>query len=138
MRITGLGQTTSVSGAGRKKTPTAGGFSAALEMEETTAAPATLNAIPVTSLGLLALQEAPTATVSRSKGVARAEELLDQLNEIRRGMLAGMLPAGQLQSLLTSVRDRKLTTDDPRLNGLLEEIELRAAVELAKLGIFSN
>jgi hypothetical protein len=138
LRITGLGQTTSVSGAGRKKTSAAGGFSAALDLDETTAAAATVNAMPVTALGLLALQEAPTATASRSKGVARAEELLDQLNEIRRGLLAGVLPAGQLQGLLTSVRDRKLTTDDPRLNGLLEEIELRAAVELAKLGIFPN
>lgn len=138
MRITGLGQTTGVSGTGRKKASQSGSFSAALDAGETSAPSATLNTMPVTSLGLLALQEAPTATASRSKGVARAEELLGQLNDIRRGILLGTLSGPQLQGLLASVRDRKVATDDPRLNGLLDEIELRAAVELAKLGIFSN
>ena len=33
----------------------------------------------------------------------------------------------------SAVREERATTDDPKLEGLLDEIETRAAVEIAKL-----
>jgi len=38
--------------------------------------------------------------------------------------------------LLSAVKAQRDQTDDPRLEQILDEIELRAAVELAKLGQF--
>ena len=39
-----------------------------------------------------------------------------------------------LDRLLLAVREQREDTDDPRLNDVLNQIETRAAVELAKLG----
>jgi hypothetical protein len=40
---------------------------------------------------------------------------------------------GQLDRLRRAVRAERDLTEDPQLEGLLDEIELRAAVEVAKL-----
>ena len=82
---------------------------------------------------LLALQEVPDATGRRAPGVRRAEDLLDRLEDIRLGLLQGSIPRDRLGQLLDTVRSQREQVEDPRLNVLLDEIELRAAVELAKL-----
>ena len=43
-------------------------------------------------------------------------------------------PAGDLDRLRRAVRDERDATEDPGLEAVLDEIELRAAVEMAKLG----
>lgn len=84
---------------------------------------------------LLALQEVGDAATGRSKGLQRASNLLDHLDEIRYGLLMGGLSKDSLQDLARSVRQQRATVDDPRLAEVLDEIELRAAVELAKYGL---
>lgn len=140
MRINGLVQAANGGAVGRKKASRGDGdsFAAALDTDQTEAASPAHSPLPVTALGLLALQETPSASDGRSKGVARAEALLDDLNALRRSLLVGVVPAAQVQSLLAKVRDHQAVSDDPRLTALLAEIELRAAVELAKLGIFPS
>jgi hypothetical protein len=58
---------------------------------------------------------------------------MDKLEEIRHGLLMGTLPLDKLTALSASLRDRRETCHDPRLAALLDEIELRAEVEIAKL-----
>ena len=82
---------------------------------------------------LLALQEVPDATDGRSRAVKRAEGLLAGLDEIRQGLLVGVIPKDKLDRLVHAVRDKREALDDPRLSAVLDEIELRASVELAKL-----
>lgn len=84
--------------------------------------------------GLLALQEVPDPTAERRRATVRGEELLERLDDIRLGLLAGRLPESALRGLLTAVQRQGTNVSDPELRGILEEIELRAAVELAKLG----
>lgn len=84
---------------------------------------------------LLSLQEVPDAATGRSRGLKRAGDLLDQLDEIRYGLLMGGLSRANLQDLARSVRQQRATVTDPRLTEILDEIELRAAVELAKYGL---
>jgi len=55
---------------------------------------------------------------------------------VRLGLLAGTIPTDRLGTLLSAVKAQRDQTDDPRLEQILDEIELRAAVELAKLGQF--
>lgn len=87
--------------------------------------------------GLLALQEVTDPSDERRRGVMRAEDLLDRLNDIRLGLLAGRIPVERLRLMVSTLRDRSAEIGDPGLRAIVDEIELRAAVELAKLGQMS-
>jgi hypothetical protein len=60
--------------------------------------------------------------------------LLDRLDELRLGLLGGRLSMAALERLTLLVAENRGKVDDPRLTQILDEIEVRAAVELAKLG----
>ena len=85
---------------------------------------------------LFTIQEVDTATDRRSRGraIRRADVLLDQLSDLQADLLAGAVPAGRLQGLTKMLRAEREGVDDPRLRDLIDEIELRAEVELAKVG----
>jgi len=83
---------------------------------------------------LVTLQEAPDHGQARKRAVKRASDMLDMLEGIRLDLLNGEIPAERLGSLLRLVRLQRDQVEDPRLSHLLDEIELRARVELAKLG----
>ncbi len=93
---------------------------------------------PIASIdALLAIQEADTdadAGAGRSKGLKRGNDLLDMLEGMRRAILLGVLSVADLRRLADTARDRRGGTGDAGLDAVLEEIELRAEVELAKYG----
>ena len=72
---------------------------------------------------------------NRQRAFQRGSSLLAHLDEIRHGLLEGRLPASRLQALAQQLRSEKLNVEDPRQAEILAEIELRCAVELAKLGL---
>jgi hypothetical protein len=80
---------------------------------------------------LLALQGG--STEGRRRSVRRAGRILDVLEEIKLALLDGRLSPLQLDRLKRAVHDERALTGDLRLEGVLDEIELRAAVEIAKL-----
>jgi len=82
---------------------------------------------------LLALQDIGTPTERKRRAVGRAGRILDVLDEIKVALLDGDLSGGDLDRLRRAVREERAGTDDPKLEAVLEEIELRAAVEVAKL-----
>lgn len=92
-------------------------------------APPSLNAID----SLLSIQEMPDALANRRRALQRGNSLLDRLEDLRLGLLAGILPRERLDELASLARTARETVDDPRLNQVLDEIDLRVAVELAKL-----
>jgi len=81
---------------------------------------------------LLALQEVPDATARRREAKKRGESLLAQLDEIRLGLLSGTLSRAQIEKLASLIAVRSGPLGAPELEEVLAEIELRAAVELAK------
>ena len=83
---------------------------------------------------MLALQQAPDATNGRSRGLARGTQLLQHLDKIRFGMLAGGIPRQTLIQLSAELKAERAVTADPKRASVLDEIELRARVELAKYG----
>lgn len=88
---------------------------------------------PVTAVdALLGLQEVPDATDQPSRGVARGFDMLDVLEDIRRGLLLGTISQAKLRSLAQLLKNKN-RFQDPDLAGILDDIELRARVELAKL-----
>lgn len=82
---------------------------------------------------LLALQEVVGDPNRRSAARQRGEDLLDQLDELRLALLDGQLPRSVIERLGAVIDTQRANIDDPHLVEVLDEIELRAAVELAKL-----
>jgi hypothetical protein len=81
---------------------------------------------------LIALQEVDDATSGRKRALARGRDMLDLLDNIRHGLLIGGISRGKLHDLVRAVKSERQEIDDPKLREVLDEIELRAAVELAK------
>ena len=69
----------------------------------------------------------------RRQLVGWGEDILDKLDQIRHGLLIGAIPKDQLTNLTQTLRERRANVSDPRLIEVIDEIELRAEVELAKL-----
>lgn len=84
---------------------------------------------------ILSVQEVPDSTEGRSRGLLLkyGDELLDRLDDIRIGLLVGSIPKDDLAELARKMREKRHECDDPQLNELIEEIELRSEVEIAKL-----
>jgi hypothetical protein len=85
---------------------------------------------------LLALQAAgPVGSPLERKrrAVRRAETILDLLGDVRIALIDGDISHSTLDRLSKAIREQREATDDPGLEGILNEIETRAAVELAKL-----
>lgn len=84
---------------------------------------------------IFALQEVPDAVDRRSRGLLRqhGEDLLSRLDELRIAILAGAVPKERLTQLAQRLRQKRQQSDDPKLNEIIDEIELRAEVEVAKL-----
>jgi hypothetical protein len=70
--------------------------------------------------------------------VQRGNDLLDRLDEIRHGLLLGAIPIERLKALAVMLRAERARAADPRRAAVVDEIELRCAVELAKLGQHAN
>jgi hypothetical protein len=83
---------------------------------------------------LLSAQEVGNPLEERRQAIARGEDLLDHLDALRHGLLIGAFPPEKLDNLLNLVRQQQSRVTDPRLSEILGDIEVRAAVELAKLG----
>jgi hypothetical protein len=58
--------------------------------------------------------------------------LLDELNQIRIGLMEGGWPAASIRRLTGLLQAERSSVAEAGLNAVLDEIELRAAVELAK------
>ncbi|MCE4225686.1 flagellar assembly protein fliX [Methylobacterium sp. C25] len=69
----------------------------------------------------------------RRRSVKRGHDLLDGLDRLKAAILGGRVATHELQAIAGRLSDRAESSGDPRLDGLVAEIELRAAVELAKL-----
>jgi hypothetical protein len=82
---------------------------------------------------LFVLQEVADGLTGRRRAVQRGSSLLDRLDDIRIALLTGSLPLNQLEALRHLAREQVDVAGDPQLTAILDEIELRVAVELAKL-----
>jgi hypothetical protein len=109
------------------------GFAQALSQDTTTTAANAPKAVATVD-NLFMLQEIASDLPERRKAaMQRGSSMLDRLDDIRIALLTGSLPRGQLENLRRMAKERGETLNDPQLQSVLDEIELRVAVELAKL-----
>ena len=84
---------------------------------------------------LLAAQAAedPAERQARQKAIMRADSLLDRLDDMRMRLLTGTITIAQIVDISNIVATHRERIDDPELTAILDEIDLRAQIELAKL-----
>ncbi len=82
--------------------------------------------------GVLGVQEIDDALSQASKGKMRATDILDHLDDLRIEILTGAISRDKLVQLTNLVKSRRAQVSDPHLAEVLDEIDLRAQVELAK------
>jgi hypothetical protein len=102
----------------------------------------TQSAAPMTSIGptasmdaLLALQAVEDPLLKKRKTLKRGTQLLDALDSLKTDLLAGKMSEGRLNQLM-AVMSQAREKSDPGLDALVNDIELRARVELAKRGLY--
>lgn len=137
MKVTGTSGAPAAGGA--RPTRTAGGFS----LSQTGGAASSSASAPAASAGgvsdvsaLMALQGVEDVTERRRRAIRRGGGLLDRLDELKLAMLSGQTGEGALDRLGRLLREERpadgIGAEESGLNGLLDQIDLRAAVELAK------
>lgn len=120
-----------------KKTSSGGNFSAYLQdvmqtsAEESISGTAPLSAADAIFAAQMVGEEEEKEL--RKKQIQRGKTLIEKLEEIRDGLLRGYLSKDKLIETARFVRERKMESQDDKLNELIAEIELRVEVELAKL-----
>ena len=84
---------------------------------------------------LLALQGVDEPAERRRKAVKRGRSALDALDALKLGLLSGTFDTAALARLKSVTSSLSEPSGDPALDAVLAEIELRAQVELAKIGM---
>ena len=67
----------------------------------------------------------------------RTNQILDKLEDIRMGLLLGEIPKSNLEELSKVLRVARENSVDSKLLEIIDDIELRAKIELAKLEIIN-
>jgi hypothetical protein len=136
MKVEGPGSTQQTSRTGKKdKVGGGGAFSDMLTggaaSSSPASAPQSISAIDT----LLAVQgaEDPTERAARKRMKVRGGRILDELERIRLGLLSGTLTIGDIINIADVVAMHREKIMDPDLTSILDEIDLRAQVEMAKM-----
>ena len=112
-------------------------FSSLLDVsdaEESSAASKPSNVVATSDISsMLALQEVSEEELRRKKIIKHGDAMLDSLEDLRRHLLVGTLPLNVLNDINAQLLIQKQQIVDPRLLEIISDIELRTAVELAKL-----
>lgn len=89
---------------------------------------------------LLAVQAAedPTQGAAKKRMRRRSDKILNELEKIRMAMLNGSLTVGHMIDVADVVASHREKIMDPALTGIMDEIDLRAQVELAKMRVALN
>ena len=109
-------------------------FDSLLISEQKIDAVATSNRISSVD-SVVALQEITGDNTDERGAKSRANLILDKLEDIRMGLLMGQIPKSNLEELSKILILARENSIDSNLLEIIEDIELRAKIELAKLEI---
>ena len=86
---------------------------------------------------VVALQEITGDNTNERGAKNRANLILDKLEDIRMGLLMGQISKSNLEELSKTLIVARENSIDANLLEIIEDIELRAKIELAKLEIIN-
>lgn len=143
MKIDSLGTTSNVKRTEKKKKTSSAGSAAfagllsdVAESEEVATPPAISESAALTDINpMLSLQEVPDDEVTRKQAMKHGRMSLDILEDLRHQLLMGTIPISTLEKLDGIIQKQRQNCNDPSLEAILYDIEVRAAVELAKLEV---
>lgn len=137
MRISEVDRTRNAAALRRKTTEVTGGAGFASHLQEAFHGSAEHHpvneAIAISSVVPLEVLLSNEDQPHRQRALRHGHDVLDHLEDLRLELLTGEISRSRLADLSNALNSRARTHDDPQLDALLEEIEMRAAVELAKL-----
>jgi hypothetical protein len=138
MKVGGPGRASAASGSkgGKASQKSGAKFSIENEAVESAASGGVASASPISSIeALVALQGVDDRLPKGNKqAMAKGRDLLEKLEAIRDGLLTGSLTADNLKQLQETLSGYNVSDADPALQQIIKDIEVRAAVELAKFG----
>lgn len=76
--------------------------------------------------------EDPAERKARRQMKERGDKVLRQLDRLRLGILTGNMTLGQIINLADVVASHRENINDPMMTAVLDEIDLRAQIEIAK------
>jgi hypothetical protein len=118
--------------------PRRAGSGGGISVDEGEAPKSTAPAASLRTIGgidaLIALQGQDDPAERKRRAVKRGRIALDALDELKIEVLGGSLGPSTLQRLKSATAELRDSSGDERLDSVLAEIELRLAVEIAKLG----
>lgn len=136
MKIGGGAPAAPASAGGRRPAGGAGGFASAAPASSAQEAAPAASAPAAGRLGgldaLLALQDVGGPLERRRRALTRGGRVLDDLDRVQMAILDSGDPREALGSLARTSAEARERGDDAGLDGVLDAIDLRAAVELAK------
>lgn len=144
IRIDGPGRAGGAQSSGPTKRTGASGATFSLPAGEAATRAAAPTLAGTTGIGdiasLLALQGVAVpedAREKKRKAVRRGLDLLDVLEGVKLDLLGGGVPTDRLERLVHLLGQRRPSGDE-RLDELVDDIELRVRVELAKYGRYPD
>ncbi|MDF2799168.1 MAG: flagellar assembly regulator FliX [Devosia sp.] len=136
MRIDSNSRAAGIAGRGSAQRPGGGPAFVPTGAEAMRQAGQAANVAPVASLSaLLALQAVEDPLQGRRKAVRRGASMLDQMDAIKADLLVGQVSVSRLDQLIGLIAEER-GRSEPGLDEVLDDIELRVRVELAKFGRF--
>jgi len=118
---------------GRQSDTAGGGFADHLTLGASAQTEGATPTAPLASLASLLTAQDIGERDAQQQGVERGFSMLDRLDELRMGLLEGRADRALLRRIDGLVRQQVESHPDPQARAVLREIEVRAAVELAKL-----
>jgi hypothetical protein len=127
--------TTALANPSAARRASSGTFS--VNESDTSQAPTTASGLRSVSTmdALLALQGVDDLTERRKRAVAKGRNALDVLDQLKLSVLDGSVEPSTLARLKVAADGLRDPSGDPGLDGVMAEIDLRVAVELAKAGV---
>ncbi len=126
--------------SGAKKSATAGAaFQSFLEggddkVDANSSLSSSAGATPIDAiLALQGVDPEEARKGARARAAQKGFDILKILDDIQVGILMGEISGTRLIALQRLIDEQRENFDDPHLSDLLDDIELRAAIELAKL-----
>ncbi len=139
MKVQGPGQTQSTSKSKKKDKASegSGSFDDFVASGTKDAAPTKATKKNDQIDALLAIQgaEDPTERASKQRMRRRSDTILGELDKLRMALLNGNLTVGHVVDIADVVASHREKIADPGLSSIMDEIDLRAQVELAKIRV---
>ena len=137
MQISNIGGVSGTQNVKKKAGSAQGNFADFLNVEEEAEVSKTSATTNLSALNVLnEVGEEDENKKKKRAAVDFGNDLLDELDAIKNALVMGGLTTEQLMRIQKKLAAHKSEFIDPKLDFLINEIEVRAAVELAKLGVF--